>query len=73
MSRSGDAEMTMPRFGGSNRELTTVLAALRAWQQTLIAIGPACRQLSGTGHFVSYTPLSAEEIDTLCAWLNEED
>ena len=51
----------------SERELATVLAALRYWQQDLVAndedpISP--------DHFDQVTPLTADEIDDLCERLN---
>ena len=51
----------------SNRELATVLATLRYWQQDLAANeeGPI-----STEHFAEETPLTIEEIDDLCERLN---
>jgi hypothetical protein len=52
----------------TDRELTTVLAALRYWQQELAASGgkPPIRD-----HFEDgATPLTGEEIDDLCERLN---
>jgi hypothetical protein len=46
------------------RELATVLAALRYWQQDLAdneEEGPICPL-----HFANTTPLTVEEIDQLC-------
>lgn len=55
----------------SNRELATVLAALRYWRQDLDAdaedeegIGPI------SPHFTEHQPLSVEQIDELCERLN---
>ncbi|MBM4072699.1 MAG: hypothetical protein FJ271_27800 [Planctomycetes bacterium] len=49
----------------SDRELATVLAALRYWQQDLAENdGPISE------HFAEQTPLSVEEIDDLCERLN---
>jgi hypothetical protein len=52
----------------TDRELATVLAALRYWQQDLAGNedGPISREHFGRG----VTPLSAEEIDDLCERLN---
>jgi hypothetical protein len=58
----------------TDRELATVLAALRYWQQDL-----AANQAAGDGpispeHFTEeLTPLSVEEIDALCDRLNGSD
>ena len=52
----------------SDRELATVLAALRYWQQDLAdneEEGPICQE-----HFEEVTPLSVAEIDELCERLN---
>jgi hypothetical protein len=52
----------------SDRELATVLVALRYWQQDLAANddeGPISE------HFDAVTPLSVEEIDDLCERLND--
>ena len=52
----------------SDRELATVLAALRYWQQDLAEDddGPISSE-----HFdLTITPLSVEEIDELCQRLN---
>ena len=53
----------------SNRELATILAALRYWQQDLAndeGEGPI-----SPDHFDDQiTPLTAEEIDELCERLN---
>ena len=49
----------------SDRELATVLAALRYWQQDLAENdGPISE------HFDEHTPLTVEEIDDLCERLN---
>ena len=49
----------------TDRELATVLAALRRWQQDLAENdGPI------SAHFADQTPLSVEEIDELCERLN---
>lgn len=49
------------------RELATVLAALRYWQQDLVA---ADEVVDGGEHFVEHEPLSVEQIDQLCERLN---
>ncbi len=51
------------------RELATVLAALRHWQQQLQGEGLAFAD--GFPHFTEETPLSVGEIDALCDRLNE--
>jgi len=49
----------------TDRELATVLAALRYWQHDLAENdGPISE------HFAQETPLSVEEIDDLCERLN---
>jgi hypothetical protein len=50
----------------TDRELATVLAALRYWQQDLAENddGPI------SDHFIDHTPLTVEEIDDLCERLN---
>ena len=57
------------------RELATVLAALRHWQATVLAAGPVAA--SQFDHFDEVTtPLTLAEIDDLCQRLNlgpEED
>lgn len=52
----------------SDRELATILAALRYWQQDLAANsdGPISE------HFAETTPLTVAEIDNLCERLNCE-
>ena len=52
----------------SDRELATVLAALRYWQQDLADHedeGPICQE-----YFAEVTPLRVAEIDDLCERLN---
>lgn len=51
------------------RELATVLAALRHWQQQLASGGLAFAD--GFPHFVDEEPLSVTEIDNLCDRLND--
>jgi hypothetical protein len=51
----------------SERELATVLAALRYWQQDLNANDSP--PIDGE-HFAECEPLSSEEIDALCERLN---
>lgn len=53
----------------TSRELATVLAALRSWQQQLPREGVAF--VDGFPHFSDETPLSVDEIDALCDRLNE--
>ena len=53
------------------RELATVLVALRHWQQQLPRGGIAFAE--GFPHFTDETPLSVDEIDSLCDLLNEAD
>ena len=57
----------------SDRELATVLAALREWQGILAGEEPAAKEVddiaSDSGRF---TPLTPEEIDALCERLNAE-
>ena len=50
----------------TERELATILAALRYWQRTLQKDG----QPPVTEHFTEATPLDEEEIDELCERLN---
>ncbi len=51
----------------TNRELATVLAALRYWQQD-----PAENDGPISEHFTEHTPLGVEEIDDLCERLSFE-
>ncbi len=54
----------------SDGELTTLLAALRLWQQQMSTLGPESQQsLPLLGDI---QPLSAAEIDQLCARVNVE-
>ena len=55
----------------TSRELATVLVALRHWQQQLPRGGIAFAE--GFPHFTDETPLSVDEIDSLCDLLNEAD
>jgi len=55
----------------TSRELATVLAALRHWQQRLQGEGVAFAD--GFPHFTDDSPLSVDEIDALCDRLNEPD
>jgi hypothetical protein len=52
----------------SDRELATVLAALRHWQRQRERTPGALP--GGPHHFEDVTPLSAQEIDELCERLN---
>jgi hypothetical protein len=54
----------------SERELATVLAALRHWQQ---AVPEKDAHAYSPLHFASVQPLSRSEIDTLCERLNSGD
>jgi hypothetical protein len=54
----------------SDRELATVLSALRYWQNGLLEDGEEFT--FGTAHFEQHTPLNPNEIDALCERLNEE-
>jgi hypothetical protein len=49
----------------NDRELATVLAALRYWQQDLAENDSPISE-----HFAEHTPLTVEEIDDLCERLN---
>lgn len=51
----------------SDRELATVLAALRCFQDDLREAGEV---LASMDHFQKHTPLTAAEIDALCDRLN---
>ena len=54
----------------TSRELATVLAALRWWQQELQRLDPP-NDIPPIGfHFTDQTPLSGAEIDDLCERLN---
>ncbi len=53
------------------RELATVLAALRHWQQQLARQGLALAD--AFPQFADERPLSMEEIDSLCDLLNDSD
>ena len=57
----------------SPRELATVLAALRYWQNDLgSATDDPIEEFTGQ-HFADQSPLTAPEIDTLCDRLNAPD
>ena len=51
----------------SDRELATMLAALRYWQADVLEIEGAHK---GEAHFEDYEPLSSEDVDELCERLN---
>ena len=51
------------------RELATVLAALRHWQATVV--GQSVKPALCFPHFDAERPLTTEEIDALCDYLNE--
>lgn len=53
----------------SDRELATVLAALRYWQLNVIE-DEVAEDLNGHGSFEDHSPLDADEIDDLCERLN---
>ena len=55
-----------PAVPFTDRELATILAALRYWQQDLTANeeGPIC------DHFTEHSPLTVDEIDDLCERIN---
>ena len=50
------------------REMATVLAALRRWQDELRR--QAADLTDNDGHFDDVSPLTSDEIDGLCDWLN---
>jgi hypothetical protein len=50
------------------RETATALAALRYWQRALARDGASLTQ--GDPHFAEVDPLTSDEIDGLCDWLN---
>ena len=50
------------------RETATVLAALRWWQNELQR--QATKLTDNDSHFDDVTPLTSDEIDGLCYWLN---
>lgn len=59
----------------SPRELATVLAALRYWQDKVLDFQPKAEVIaldsSELGdHFTTCTPLNAKEVDTLCEHIN---
>ena len=53
------------------RETATVLAALRQWQNELRHHG--VELTNNDLHFDDVTPLTSDEIDGLCDWLNEAE
>lgn len=53
------------------RETATVLAALRAWQNELRR--QATELTEDYCHFDDVTPLTSDEIDGLCDWLNQAE
>jgi hypothetical protein len=52
-------------FKFTERELATILAALREWQNYLVRYGLPRRE-----HFEGCKPLTCEEIDELCERIN---
>lgn len=52
----------------SDREIATVLAALRHWQRTVI--DPKFTEMPEYGYFYQEPPLDADQIDELCERLN---
>jgi hypothetical protein len=54
----------------SDRELATVLAALRYWQREVEEDAEMRDGLEGHGHFTEEKPLTVAEIDALCERLN---
>lgn len=56
----------MPRTELEGRNLATILAALRYWQQDFDELDI----IDGQGHFEDHKPLDADEIDELCEALN---
>ena len=55
----------------SDRELATVLAALRYWQRDLIDSAKQGNNLTSPEHFTdTVMPLTFDEIDDLCERLN---
>lgn len=56
----------------NDRELATCLAALRYWQQEMIDIQEQDEDnwMADSSHFTEHTPLTVEEIDTLCEKIN---
>ena len=48
----------------NDREIATILAALRQFQ---------CAPVHSSEHFVDTAPLSSDEIDALCEWVNSID
>jgi hypothetical protein len=56
----------------TDRELATLLAALRTWQRTVAE--EHAQELVSSSHFEDgISPLTAEEIDELCERLNFSD
>lgn len=55
----------------SDRQLATILAALRFWQSRVTRWKD--EKFCGGGHFCSVEPLTNEEIDELCEDLNTEE
>lgn len=55
----------------SDRELATVLAALRHWQSDVIEAEDGL--IFCTPHFDDHAPLSIPEVDALCERLNEQE
>ena len=52
----------------SDRELATVLAALRFWQDEMAQVEGCYPE-----HFLGTTPLTPEEIDVLCERINRNE
>jgi hypothetical protein len=52
----------------NDREIATILAALRYWQQDLEENGPG--DIIDPDHFAEYKPLTPNQIDRLCERIN---
>lgn len=62
----------------TDRQLATVLAALRYWQRDLSEGAEDSNDvpegiIDGAGHFTDHKPLTSDEIDELCESLNIPD
>ena len=58
-------------FEISTRQLATILAALRYWQQDLAENG--VDDIIDGEHFKEEKPLSVNQIDHLCEYLNQSN
>jgi len=64
--------MNMPRYHRSltDRDIATILAALRKWQAITSPEGGCDPRQTSPAHFQDREPLNGDEIDALCEHIN---